>query len=501
MTDDEIPAGFLIDEYSQNKGGQILKSGDNIYHCTLNQTSINENKNKFYIMQLIKNGSHIYHLIRYGRIGEPGKVSEKAFTSESEAIKAFTKQFKSKTKNKWGDDFVKHDGKYFLTEFSYEDELKKVKKETKKISVKKNESRLEKRIQWLLGLLSDKKMMQESLVQLEIDTKKMPLGKIKQSQLNDAKKLLKEVKKEITKYNRKKNTADEKKEFYNSLIKLSDKYYTFVPYSCGRRKPPVVDTNERLNKLNDILEELANIAVTTKIMEESENTAVNTIDLVYKEVSTEIKPVEMGSREWNLLTDFVVNTHAPTHYFKLKPLDFYKITRSGEKEIFDKYCKNIQNRQILVHGSRMSNWVSILKNGLMLDPSRLGVAITGKMFGYGVYFANSISKSAQYCGGSYGGTQKICLALAEVALGNESMRTNSDYRISDKTLKKEGKDSCWGQGQMTPQTYELIDGAKIPVGKLVKSNIPGAYLRYDEKIVYDVRQFYLKYLMILEYKA
>ena len=44
MTDDEIPAGFLVDEYSQNKGGQILKSGDNIYHCTLNQTSINENR-------------------------------------------------------------------------------------------------------------------------------------------------------------------------------------------------------------------------------------------------------------------------------------------------------------------------------------------------------------------------------------------------------------------------------------------------------------------------
>jgi len=34
----------------------------------------------------------------------------------------------------------------------------------------------------------------------------------------------------------------------------------------------------------------------------------------------------------------------------------------------------------------------------MLDPSRLGVKVTGKMFGYGIYFANSISKSAQYCG-------------------------------------------------------------------------------------------------------
>ena len=500
MTNNDVPSGFLIDEYSQNKKGQILKSNDSIYHCVLNQTSINENKNKFYIMQLIKNGSCIYHLIRYGRIGEPGKVSETAFKLEASAINAFVKQFRTKTKNKWGDDFIKYDGKYFLTEFSYEKELKKVKKQTKKISVKKIESKLEKRIQWLLELLSDKIMMQESLVQLEIDTKKMPLGKIKQSQLNDAIKLLKEVKKEITKYNRQKNTDTDKKQFYNSLVKLSDKYYTYVPYSCGRKKPPVIDTLDRLNKLNDILEELTNIAITTKIMEQSENTSTNTFDLVYKEINTEIKPVEMGSREWNLLSDFVINTHAPTHSFKLKPLDFYKITRSGEKDIYDKYCKNIQNRQILVHGSRMSNWVSILQNGLMLDPSRLGVVITGKMFGYGVYFANSISKSAQYCGSGYG-TQKICLALAEVALGDESKRINADFKLSDKTMKKEGKNSCWGLGQMTPQTYELIDGAELPVGKLVKSNIPGAYLRYDEKIVYDVRQFYLKYLMILEYKV
>jgi len=88
--------------------------------------------------------------------------------------------------------------------------------------------------------------------------------------------------------------------------------------------------------------------------------------------------------------------------------------------------------------------------------------------------------------------------MAEVALGNESKKINANYNISKKTLTKEGCDSCWGVGMKTPSSYELIDGAKIAVGDLVNSNVKGAYLRYDEKIVYDTKQFYIKYLMVLE---
>ena len=37
----------------------------------------------------------------------------------------------------------------------------------------------------------------------------------------------------------------------------------------------------------------------------------------------------------------------------------------------------------------MCKWVSILKNGLLLDPSKIGAVITGKMFGYGFIGLNS----------------------------------------------------------------------------------------------------------------
>lgn len=52
-------------------------------------------------------------------------------------------------------------------------------------------------------------------------------------------------------------------------------------------------------------------------------------------------------------------------------------------------------RMLLWHGSRMSNWFSILSQGLRIAPPE--APCTGYMFGKGVYFADSSSKSSNYC--------------------------------------------------------------------------------------------------------
>lgn len=50
---------------------------------------------------------------------------------------------------------------------------------------------------------------------------------------------------------------------------------------------------------------------------------------------------------------------------------------------------------MLWHGSRLTNFVGILKHGLRVAPPE--APITGYMFGKGIYFADIASKSAQYC--------------------------------------------------------------------------------------------------------
>lgn len=91
----------LIDEYCNYRNGQILIKDDGAFSCTLNQTNIKSNANKFYIMQIISTGQKYIWYVRYGRIGERGVVSHDEYTSELDAIRDFKKQFRTKTGNSW----------------------------------------------------------------------------------------------------------------------------------------------------------------------------------------------------------------------------------------------------------------------------------------------------------------------------------------------------------------------------------------------------------------
>jgi len=463
--------------------GELLQDGGHTWSCTLNQTDIKTNKNKFYIIQIIKTENNHTVFIAYGRVGEKGIVSHTSFPNKESATAYFIKQFKSKTGNNWGCTFVKREGKYYLSEISYEKELEKV-NVPKQVNIP--ESKLPPKIQNLIKLLSDVNMMQSALVHLDIDVNKMPLGKIKQSQIDKGREILTRIHELIEKGNK------------EQIIDLSSEYYTFIPNACGRKKPPVIETHDMVNKYRDVLDDLSNIVVSVQIQSNAASN-VNPIDNIYSDINTVIREVDRNSDTWKTISDYVVNTHAPTHKFVLKLDEIFEIERIGENNKYQKYISDnkLGNKQLLIHGSRMCNWISICKNGLLLDPSRLGVYITGKMFSYGIYFSNSFSKSGQYCGLGYRETGKVCLALAEVALGRESKKVNAEPRITKERLNKEGFDSVWGCGKMTPGTSTKLDDIIVPNGKLVKTKLDSS-LQYDEKIVYDMDQFRLRYLVIAD---
>lgn len=72
------------------------------------------------------------------------------------------------------------------------------------------------------------------------------------------------------------------------------------------------------------------------------------------------------------------------------------------------------NRKLLWHGSRFSNFVGILTNGMRIAPKE--APSTGYNFGKGVYFADMASKSSGYCC-TYLSNGTGLLLLCEVALG------------------------------------------------------------------------------------
>ena len=215
------------------------------------------------------------------------------------------------------------------------------------------------------------------------------------------------------------------------------------------------------------------------------NSAMNGLIKIHDELKTTFTPLDASDKMYKILVDYLHNSKAPTHRFKFDVHDIFEIDRPHENKAYDKYSKKLSNKTLLFHGTRVSNLIGILKNGLVVDPSKLGinVSITGKMFGMGLYFANSCSKSINYCG--YNSSDNIaCLFVSEVALGKQLKLTNSDSSLTAKSMPSE-YDSTWGKGQSTFNEYDCYDdNTQIPSGKLEKKSGHGYNLLYDEFIVY-----------------
>ena len=89
--------------------------------------------------------------------------------------------------------------------------------------------------------------------------------------------------------------------------------------------------------------------------------------------------------------------------------------------------------------------------------------VTGYMFGKGVYFADMVSKSANYCFASKE-NNIACILLCEVALGNYSDKNYADYNAAN---LPPGTHSTRGLGKNAPpeSSYVDLDGVKVPIGE------------------------------------
>ena len=158
----------------------------------------------------------------------------------------------------------------------------------------------------------------------------------------------------------------------------------------------------------------------------------------------------------------------------------YRVTNINTQAAFDQFLHQVSNKkaELFWHGSRNENWLSILKTGLVLRPAN--AVITGKMFGYGLYFADKFKKSLNYTSlrGSYwakGSQDKGFLALYDVHIGNQLKIKNHQswcYDLSENNLKKRGKmyDSLFAEGgaDLINNEYIIYNQAQCTVKYIVE---------------------------------
>eukprot|EP01004_Peranema_trichophorum_P001893 NODE_1246_length_2049_cov_43.662513_g1054_i0.p1 GENE.NODE_1246_length_2049_cov_43.662513_g1054_i0~~NODE_1246_length_2049_cov_43.662513_g1054_i0.p1 ORF type:complete len:503 (+),score=117.03 NODE_1246_length_2049_cov_43.662513_g1054_i0:366-1874(+) len=482
----------VVDVYSGiAETSHIYEEGKDVYQCTLNQTNIGTNNNKFYILQLIEAdaGGKWWVWTRWARVGQVGQSKLEPFSNLEAAKRGFCSKFREKTHNNWAEreNFEKVAGKYFLMDMDYGDDegaAATAEDSTEGTSTTIPESKLPPQVQDIIKLITDTKMMTNSMSELEIDVKKMPLGKISKMQVKQGFEVLKKISEVI------KGKA-------GNLVQLSSDFYTIIPHDFGMRPPDVIRTEDVVRKKMDLLDMLADLEIASRLLAAGKNNKENPIDSNYAKLKTNMVPLDKSSPEFKLICEYVKNTHGSTHTaYKLEVEEVLKIEREGEYDRYQPFS-SLHNRMLLWHGSRLTNFMGILSQGLRIAPPE--APVTGYMFGKGVYFADMVTKSANYCNVNRTNPTGL-MFLAEVALGDMYKLQGAKYM--DKAPAP--YHSTMGEGKMAPNPKGTkdLDGIAVPCGASIDMEEvikKGTTLLYNEFIVYDVAQINLKYLLKMKF--
>ena len=470
----KISNGVIVDHKVPNPTNyEVVKSNGVILNCNMVFADCGNNNNKFYIIQGLKSGNSYYLWTRWGRVGVDGQTSLAPWGNESNLYSQYLK--KSREKKSKG---------YNEIEISYED-LDETKKKLDKLeegkkdkpAKKKKESQLPDSVQNLLRFIFDMKMIESSVVKVGYNIKKMPLGKLSKKTILEGYSVLQEIEKAL----------DANKPS-TELGRLSSEFYRCIPHDFGFKHMSnfIINTKDKLKEKLELVQALGDIQIAAEIINkcDEENDDTNELDARYKQMHWTIEPLDPKTQEYKDLLKWVETTHGSTHHFGIKTTEIFKIVREGEK---DRFNEKIGNRKLLWHGSRFSNWGGILSQGLRIAPPE--APVTGYMFGKGVYFADVVSKSAQYCC-SYLSNNEGLLALWDVAIGDHNDKKQADYNAGN--LPK-GKSSTKGWGRWVPTTEVQIDGINAYHGPL-KDLGNGYGLYYNEFITYAVENVQIKYL-------
>eukprot|EP00668_Euglena_longa_P011997 GGOE01014420.1.p1 GENE.GGOE01014420.1~~GGOE01014420.1.p1 ORF type:complete len:938 (-),score=354.46 GGOE01014420.1:309-2801(-) len=467
---------------------------DELYNVVLNFADVVRNKNTYYMMQLLESDKQPrkYWVFRkWGRMGtELGDYKRTDYDSLQAAKKEFMKTYLDKTGNKWDDRnaFQKKSGKFMQIDVDYSQP-----EGGSSSAAGPYKGPLTKPVQDLISLICDTRMMNSCLMELEIDTKKMPLGKL-------SKKTIKEGYSALTAIASLLNQKPEPSNKKTLLASETNKFFTLIPHEFGGKPPPIIDNEDLLKAKIALMDTLTELEVATSLLgTEGGKEGEHPIDTNYQKLKCPLEPVDKESDEFKLIAKYVKNTHGSTHTtYTLEVEDLFRMAREGEEELF-KPNKGDANRMLLWHGSRLTNWVGIISQGLRIAPPE--APATGYMFGKGVYFADMVTKSSNYCFTSSDNTTGI-MALSEVALGKPYKLTGAKYM--DKPPA--GFQSTMGCGRQHPDpagNKTLPDGVMVPCGKATSAGLASTTLQYNEFIVYNVAQIQMRYLLRMKfhYKA
>lgn len=280
--------------------------------------------------------------------------------------------------------------------------------------------------------------------------------------------------------------VDEAQEILTGLLDIPDvdtfndmllKLFTVIPRRMGNVKDYLVKSTEDFAKIiqreQDLLDVMRGQVVQKQIMDDTKDNDDNKNEnTILEQLGLEFD--ECNDKDIAVIKDALGS--CADRFYKA-----WKVKNIKTQERFEKFVKenNIKNTKLLFHGSRNENWWSIINTGLVLKPTN--AVITGKMFGYGIYYAPKARKSLGYTSldGSYwvrGNSKSGFMALMDVAYGKPYDVYSFDSKYYNFNYDR---------------LQEACNGANCLHAH------EGSMLRNDEIIVYKEDQCTIRYLIEL----
>lgn len=266
------------------------------------------------------------------------------------------------------------------------------------------------------------------------------------------------------------NNSSTVEEFNGSLLKL----FTVIPRKMGNVRDYLANKQEDFAQIVSKEQDLLDV-MRDQIYVKPDDEPITTVE---KKQQTILE--ELGLEMEEATTDDIALIKTLMNESAGKFRKAWRIKNLKTQERFDKFVveNDIKDTRLLFHGSRSENFWSIIKTGLVLRPTN--AVITGKMFGYGCYYAPKCAKSIGYTSLSgscwaHGGNNTAYMALFDVAYGTPYDVYNFDSK------------------------YYNLDYNKLqqfkPGANCLHAHADKGMLRNDEIVVYKEEQMTIKYLI------
>lgn len=370
----------------------------------LHQGNVDANHNKFFAIEVQKNPTTNEFRIftNYGRLGNEGVYEERVLEggiysiNQSDVEKEYESILKKKQKGKK----IKENGeerieKYVLVEtpsptIGSSNIRSRMNQISRSVKIEEHIEAINfsKPVKILISQLIEENVHQIKALSSvtfsssgEIST---PLGPLTPEHIAKAKKTLTDLQ------NLQKNNS---LSFDNREAReLNNEYLSLIPHPFGRkiqREDMILDDKKLISEF----ELLDNLSAAVKV--QGDNSSKKLIDL-----GIDIEIVERTKKE--SLSHWINKTRTHRQLSNWKIGEIYSIKNSRERVTFENTKSKLSNVKDLFHGTRNSNVLSILLNGFIVPPHN-APHVTGRMFGAGLYGADSVTKSINYSTGFWGG--------------------------------------------------------------------------------------------------